>query len=112
MMEEPDVCYACKTRHAIGVGIGYASRHDTTPKWICAECALIIEDIRRVRNFDAYELKALDAVDEAAGEYVAGLGQSDLAELGELERKMLWKAVVGSFGDELRRLIRGGAAPW
>lgn len=108
---DPADCHICH-RHAIGIGTGFTSARDKDPKWICSQCSLIIEDIRRVKNFDAYELKALEKVDEAAGEYVAGLGQSDLAELSELERRMLWKAVVASFGDSLRALIKGGAAPW
>ncbi|MBZ9943461.1 hypothetical protein LB533_20455 [Mesorhizobium sp. BR1-1-13] len=105
---DPTACHVCH-RHAIGVGIGFTHSRDTNPKWICHECALIIEDVRRVRNFDAYEIKTLDHVDEKAGEYVGELGKTDMASMSELERRMLWKTVVQEFGNGLRSLIREGA---
>lgn len=104
--QDPATCRLCQ-RHAIGVGIGNAGRD---PQWICHECALIIEDIRRVKNFDAYELRALDGAVDAVGDFIeANGGKTELADFDELERRMLCKAAVAGFGDRLRSLIRGGA---
>lgn len=103
---DPADCCLCH-RHAIGIGIGYTHQRDRDPKWICHECALIIEDVRRVKNFDAYELKALDGSVDAVGDYIESLGgKTELADYDELEQRMLCKAAVTGFGNRLRELVR------
>lgn len=102
---DPTTCYVC-TRHAIGIGVG--SFKD--PKWICHECALVIEDVVRVKNFDAYELKALDGAVDAVGEFIESIGgKTELSDYDELEQRMLCKAAITGFGNRLRSLIRSGA---
>jgi hypothetical protein len=103
-----EVCAFCKSRRAIGVGI--SARGDN--RWFCAECAPLAEFIKTVRLFDPYERKALDGVDDVAGAFCAGLGKTDMSEMTAEERGMLWRRVVQGFGDEVRRLLRDGEAPW
>ena len=101
-----EICHFCQSRRAIGVGL------DKPLRWLCAECAPLAEYIKTVRRFDPYEIKALDAVDERAGEYCAELGRTDMACMSEEERRLLWRRVVQGFGDEVRRLLRDGEACW
>lgn len=106
-MTDPTTCHICTTGRAIGVGLGLTSKHDKDPKWVCAPCALIIEDIRRIKRMDVYEQAALDKVDDIAGDYCADHG-TDMAAMDELTRRMLWKAVVQGYGNALRAEIREG----
>lgn len=107
-MTDPTTCHICQTNRAIGIGIGFTSNRDKDPRWLCAQCSLIIEDIKRIKRMDAYELAALEKVDEIAGEYCAGVEQTDMAEMDELTRRMLWKTVVQGYGNALRAEIREG----
>lgn len=104
--EEPTTCHICATQRA--TGIGFAGRTAANNKWLCAECALIIEDIRRIKRMDAYEHQALDKVDDIAGDYAAEHG-TDMAEYDDLTRRMLWKTVVQGYSNALRDAIRKGA---
>lgn len=108
-MTDPTTCHVCSTNRAIGIGIGFTHSRDKDPRWLCAQCSLIIEDIKRIKRMDAYELAALDKVDEIAGEYAASVGKTDIADFEELERRMLWKTVVQGYGNALRDAIRNEA---
>lgn len=107
----PADCHFCG-KHAIGLGIGFAHSRDTDPRWLCAECSLILEDFKKIKRADAYEIRARDGGDEAACNYCAELGKTDLAEMDDLERSLLWKAVWDGCAAELRRLVRDGSAPF
>ncbi|WP_411970167.1 DUF6511 domain-containing protein [Mesorhizobium sp. BR1-1-12] len=61
---------------------------------------------------DAYELRALELVDDVAGDYCADIGKTDMADMTELERRMLWKTVWKGCGNSLRKLVRDGSAPF
>lgn len=102
--QDPTVCHVCR-RHAIGVGLEPA-RKGEPPRYLCAQCLDILEYVHSVRRMDPYELKAIELVDDIAGEFVGGLGKTDMAEMDEGERRALWKCVVVGFGDSIRRLIR------
>lgn len=105
---DPAECSVCQ-RRAIGIGL---QKFKEAPRWLCAECALIADHIRDVRRFDPYENRAIEMVDEKAGEFCAGLGKTDMAEMEESERLLLWRQVVQVFGDSIRQLIRAGEAPF
>lgn len=107
----PTTCHWCGQR-ATGIGIGLTSYKDTDPKWLCTDCSMLAEDIRRVKRPDAYKLKALEMVDEDAGNYCAELGKTDMADMDELERKMLWKTVFDGTSRHMRQLVRDGSAPF
>lgn len=107
MTDTLDVCHCCETNRAIG--IGFAGRTTKDNRWFCAECALILEDIKRIKRMDAYQLKALDKVDDIAGDYAAEVGLTDMAAMDDLTRKMLWKTVVQGYSAALRDAIRNDA---
>jgi hypothetical protein len=106
---EPTNCAVCQTGRAIGIGIGFTSSKDKDPRWVCVDCSLIIEDIRRVKRMDAYEHAALTAIDGLAADYAASIGRTDIAEFEEIERRMFWKAIVQGYGNALRDAIRNEA---
>ena len=87
-MTNPDQCHVCGRR---AVGLGVQDKHEPI-RWLCKECADIAEHIKHRRRLDPYELRALDTGVEAVGEYLQGLGKTDLKEMDELEAKMLVKA--------------------
>lgn len=108
MSHDPDVCHVCQTTRAIGIGIGFTHRNDTDPRWLCTECSLMLEDIRKIKRMDVYERRALDRVDDIAGEYCAGIAQTDMAAMSDDTRKQLWKTVVQGYSSALRAEIRDG----
>lgn len=107
-MTDDPVCHICGVERAIGIGIGFTHSRDKDPRWLCAECALIVDDIKRIKRMDAYEHAALDKVDDIAGDFAAEHG-TDMAAMDELTRRMLWKTVVQGYGNALREGIRNDA---
>lgn len=106
---QPTTCRCCG-RHALGIGIGGPNRD---PGYLCGECILLIEEIKRVRRMDPYELAALDGGVDAVGEYIASIGGlTELAEFDELQQRMLVKAAWNGCADRLRELIRKGDIPF
>ncbi|MCD1264047.1 hypothetical protein B5M44_04255 [Shinella sumterensis] len=101
----PTVCRVCSMR-SFGVGVGFTSRTDKDPGYLCLECSALIETVRDMRRFDVYELKALDGCLEELGAIIDERGISDLNHFDELDAKMLCKRIVMAFGDTLRRLLR------
>lgn len=104
---DPTTCWLCQ-RRACGLGIG----NERDPRWLCEECALLAEDIRRVKNFDAYETKALEDAGADGGAYLEGIHKTDLADLSEGEYSEFVMMVIKGFGDSLRRQIRERRAPF
>lgn len=104
---EPDACHVCG-RHAIGLGIG---RLPNDPRWLCRECADIVEYVRSAKRLDAYELKARAGGVEAAAPLVAEYGPR-LDEWEEEQVLMFCGAIWKGCADELRRLIKSGEAPF
>lgn len=106
----PSICRCCG-RRAIGIGIGLGRPKDD-PGYLCGECVLLIEELRKVRRLDVYEMKALDAGVEAVGEYIATHGITDLSFFDELMQRMLVKAAWVGCADGLRKLVKEGSAPF
>lgn len=104
---EPSACHVCG-RHAIGVGTGNPAKD---PRWLCHECVDILEHIRSVRRFDAYELKARAGGMEAAAPLVQEYG-ADLSQWEEEQVLMFCGAVWRGCADRMRALIKDGSAPW
>ena len=107
---DPADCSVCGF-HATGIGLGLASKNDKDPRWLCVECIGIIEDLRKVRRMDPYELKARAGGMNAAGPMVAEFG-TDLSEWDEEQVLMFCGAIWKGCATELRRLVRMGEAPW
>lgn len=105
---QPTVCHCCG-RRAWGIGMNKAKGD---PQYLCGECVLLIEDLRKVRRWDVYELQALDGAVEEMGNFIEEKGLTDLAFYDELDQRLLAKSAVVGFVDRLRQLVREGAAPF
>ncbi|TPJ86937.1 MULTISPECIES: DUF6511 domain-containing protein [unclassified Mesorhizobium] len=106
----PNVCHVCGMT-GCGLGIGFSHSRDADPKWLCIECSLIIEDIKKVKRLDVYELKAREGGVEAAAPVVEAYG-TDLAEYTDEQAAMLAGAIWKGCAARLRELIRDGSAPF
>ncbi len=84
--DNPTCCFVCGMR-AIGLGIGEMRRSSDDPCYICKRCAVAIDDYKKIRRLDDYELKALDGGVEAVGEYIEEHGVTDLAFYDGLMQK-------------------------
>ncbi|MDI6028322.1 hypothetical protein QBK99_19195 [Corticibacterium sp. UT-5YL-CI-8] len=104
-LHDPDIC-ACCGRHAVGIGF------DRPTRWLCAECLPLIEYVKDIRRWDPYEVKALDAVDDATGEFAASIAKTDIAEFTDEERRGLWRCAIKAHQAEIRRLVRTDEAMW
>ena len=104
--DTPAVCNCCG-RHATGIGIGDAKE----PRYLCQECVLILEQIKRVRRFDPYEMEARLGGMEAAGPLVDEFG-SDLSLWDEQQVLMFCGAIWKGCADRLREVIRKGEVPF
>lgn len=102
----PADCHVCG-RHAIGVGIHQRDGN----RWLCRECADIVEYVRSAKRLDAYELKARAGGVEAAAPLVQEYGPR-LDEWEEEQVLMFCGAIWRGCADELRRLIKSGEAPF
>jgi hypothetical protein len=106
---QPTVCHCCG-RRSIGIGVG-GPKGD--PQYVCGECILLVEELRKVRRMDIYELAALDGAVDAMGDYIESKGNlTDLAHYDELDQRLLAKAAVMGFADRLRKLLRDGVSPF
>jgi hypothetical protein len=103
----PADCHFCG-KHAIGLGIG---PNPKDPRWLCAECSLILEDFKKIKRADAYEIRARQGGMAAAGPLVEEWG-SDLAEWSEEQVLMFCGTIWDGCAAELRRLVRDGSAPF
>lgn len=105
---KPTICRVC-ARRAVGIGIGFAHQGDKDAGFLCGECVLLIEELRKVRRLDVYELRALDFGVEAVGDYIATHGITDLSHFDELMQRMLVKSAWAGCADGLRKLVRDEA---
>ena len=105
---DPADCHVCGM-HATGIGLSGRRPEDT--RWLCVECALIVDRVRDVRRMDPYELKARAGGMEAAGPLVEEWG-SDLGEWSEEQVLRFCGTVWKGCADRIRELIRQGDAPF
>jgi hypothetical protein len=104
-MTDPTTCHICGVQQDCGLGFSAPRGQET--RWLCIDCAALVDDIKRIKRMDAYEHKALDRVDDIAGDFAAEHG-TDMAAMDDLTRRMLWKTVVQGYGNALRAEIREG----
>ncbi|MBZ9659804.1 hypothetical protein LB523_12180 [Mesorhizobium sp. ESP-6-4] len=108
---DPDACHVCG-RHAIGIGVGQMRRPTDDPRWLCAECLPLLEYVKDIRRWDAYEIKASELAGQDAGAYADSIGKTDLAIMDDVEWMTFRNTMIRGFGKHIRRLIRDGEAPW
>ncbi|WP_245304983.1 DUF6511 domain-containing protein [Rhizobium leucaenae] len=68
---------------------------------------MAIDDYKKIRNLDAYELAALDGGVDAVGEWIAerGIG-TELSVYDELDQRMLVKAAWEGCARRLREVLK------
>jgi hypothetical protein len=101
---DPADCFICG-RHAIGVGF------DKPTRYLCAECVPLIEYVKDIRRWDAYEIKARAGGMDAAAPLVEKFG-SDLGEWTEEQVLQFCGTVWRGCADRVRKLVRDGDAPF
>ncbi|MBX4941154.1 DUF6511 domain-containing protein [Rhizobium binae] len=81
------------------------------PGYLCGECILLIEEIKRVRRMDPYELAARHGGMDAAGPLVEEFG-ARLDEWSEEQVLIFCGTIWQGCADRLRELIRKGDVPF
>lgn len=100
---DPTTCFCCGMR-AVALGINHAKGD---PQYLCRRCIVAIDDYKKIKGLDAYELAALDGGVDAVGEWIAerGIG-TELAHYDELDQRMLVKAAWEGCARRLRELLK------
>ncbi len=100
---DPTTCFCCGMR-AVALGINHQK---ADPHYICRRCIVAIDDYKKIRNLDAYELAALDGGVDAVGEWIAerGIG-TELSVYDELDQRMLVKAAWEGCARRLREVLK------
>ncbi|MBY3263853.1 hypothetical protein HFO15_19700 [Rhizobium laguerreae] len=100
---DPTCCFACGMR-AVALGI---NPKPGDPQYLCRRCIVAIDDYKKIRRLDEFELAALDGGVDAVGEYIEqrGLGP-DLSLYDELDQRMLVKAAWEGCARRLREALK------
>src|SRR5690349_6383505 len=104
---DPDACHVCG-RHALGNGVG---KHPDN-RWLCAECLPLLEYVKDIRRWDAYEIKASELAGNDAGAYADSIGKTDMALMDDVEWMTFRNTMIRGFGKHIRYLIRNSEAPF
>jgi hypothetical protein len=104
----PSACHCCG-RHAVGLGIGDPGRGD--PKYLCEECVLLVEQIKSIRGWNAYERAAVTKAVENVGAFLEKHG-TDLGEWDEQTAEDFVRAIWLSCADGLRAVVRDREVPF
>jgi len=106
----PNVCHICGFT-GCGIGIGFTSPRDNDPRWLCTDCTMLIEDIKKVKRMTAYEMRAREGGVEAAAPVIAAYG-SRLEEYTDEQAAELAGVIWAGCAKRLREIIRSGDAPF
>lgn len=110
----PTNCLVCG-RVPLPAGIGDPER-GRDPKYLCEDCITLAYEIKQMaakpRDFDAYEVKAVEDAGERGGDYLDSIGKTDLASLDPDQWGEFLTAVIAGFGASLRRQIVERRAPF
>ncbi len=98
----PTTCFCCGMR-AVGIGVGAGK----DPGYLCKRCIVAIDDYKKIRRLDDFELSALDAGVDAVGEFIESKGNlTDLAHYDELDQRLLVKAAWEGCARGLREALK------
>ncbi|MGR9056059.1 hypothetical protein ACU8NH_09135 [Rhizobium leguminosarum] len=102
---DPTTCFCCGMR-AVALGINHQKGD---PQYLCRRCVVAIDDYKKIRRLDDYELAALDGGVDAVGEWIEqrGLWGVALDDYDELDRRMLVKAAWEGSARALREALKG-----
>jgi len=100
-------CHICGFRSdGLGLGSdGLKKRGKDDPRYVCSECAIIVQRVSQTRRLDQYELRAIDAGIDAVGEYLDTIGIYDLTLMDELNQRLIVKAAWQGCADGLRKAL-------
>ncbi|RWX22600.1 hypothetical protein EHH54_39025 [Rhizobium leguminosarum] len=100
---DPTTCFCCGMR-AVALGVNHQKGD---PQYLCRRCVVAIDDYKKIRRLDEFELVALDAGVDAVGEWIAeNGGVTELAHFDELAQRMLVKAAWEGCARGLREALR------
>ncbi|NKJ03117.1 DUF6511 domain-containing protein [Rhizobium sp. SG741] len=100
---DPTTCFCCGMR-AVAIG---ANHKPGDPQYLCKRCIVAIDDYKKIRRLDDYELAALDAGVDAVGEFIESKGNlTDLAHYDELDQRLLVKAAWEGCARGLREALK------
>lgn len=105
---QPSTCHICGFRDC---GVGISGRRPDDTRWLCEDCAPLVDQVKAIRRPDAYELKARYGGMNAAAGLIDEFGP-DLTEYTEEQALRLCGAIWKGCADELRRMLRDGDAPF
>ncbi|MDK4727451.1 hypothetical protein [Rhizobium phaseoli] len=99
----PTTCLCCGMR-AVSLGVNPNPKQD--PGYLCKRCIVAIDDYKKIRRLDDFEIKALDAGVDAVGEWIAeNGGLTELAHYDELMQRLLVKAAWEGCARGLRAAL-------
>jgi hypothetical protein len=100
---DPTTCFCCGMR-AVALGINHQKGD---PQYLCRRCIVAIDDYKKIRRLDDYELAALDGGVDAVGEWIAeNGGLTELAHYDELMQRLLVKAAWEGCARRLREVLK------
>nr|WP_037135889.1 DUF6511 domain-containing protein [Rhizobium leucaenae] len=89
------------------VALGVAPNPKPDPQYLCRRCIVAIDDYKKIRRLDDYELAALEGGVDAVGEFIASKGNlTDLSLYDELDQRMLVKAAWEGCARGLREALK------
>lgn len=104
-------CAVCLRKHE---NIGYSPNERSRVAWVCDDCLPVARKAYHMpkKHLDVYELKAMQAGGEKAGEYLDTIGKTDLAELELHEWLEMWRVGLDGYGNSMRDMLKNGEAPF
>lgn len=108
---DPTTCFCCGMRAvALGIAPNQNGRGhgQPDPQYLCKRCIVAIDDYKKIRRLDEFELRALDAGVDAVGEWIEqrGLWGVALDDYDELDRRMLVKAAWEGCARGVREALK------
>ncbi|MBY3543649.1 hypothetical protein HFN71_28610 [Rhizobium laguerreae] len=100
---DPTTCFCCGMR-AVALGI---NPKPGDPQYLCRRCIVAIDDYKKIRRLDEFELAALDGGVDAVGEWISeNGGVTDLQFYDELMQRLLVKAAWEGCARGLRAALK------
>lgn len=106
--KEPICCAVCKRE---STGIGYSPSMKAPIAWLCDDCVALGKTVysMTIKDFNQHEACSLSDAGDKAGEYLEGIGKSDLASLTREEWVTFLKTVLFGFEDAMRSRLKSAA---
>lgn len=110
---DPTVCAVCRRR---ATGLGYAPKQSQRIIWLCDnhDCHSLGAKVYKMpdKYLDAYENGARIEATDAAGSFLAEIGNFDMSKLSEPELAEFGRRFIVTFEHSLRNKIMSGEAPF